>query len=185
MPADRESATEQSAELPDEIAPARIPIEPIDKKHVRDKFDCGEPALNEYLRSYARQNDDSDVAKCFVAVDDNKRVLGYYTLSSAGVEFNDLPAAYTKHLPKYPVPAARIGRFAVDTSMQRKKLGARLLIDALQRVARVTGDMAVKVVVVDAKSERAKEFYLHFGFIELVDCPTALFLPVDTIRQLF
>ncbi|HEU0055452.1 MAG TPA: hypothetical protein VFQ39_19830, partial [Longimicrobium sp.] len=67
-------------------------IEPLSKRHKRDDFDCGEPALNEYLKRHARQNQERDVGRSYVATrPDDLRVLGFYTLASGAVAFERLP----------------------------------------------------------------------------------------------
>lgn len=158
-----------------------IEILGIEECHRREGFDCGEEALNSYLRRYARQNHERNIARTFVFVDKNNRVLGYYSLASASIEFESLPAAHAKHAPKYPVPAVRIARLAVDRSIKGKGLGGKLLADALQRILTASSEVAVKVVLVDAKNEAAIEFYRHYGFMGLVDAPKTLFLPIETV----
>ena len=184
MPEEKSSAIVHAIEAANPFDPRSLPIEPIGAKHVRDAFDCGEPKLNEYLRRYARQNHDNGIAKAFVVADGNKRVIGYYTLSSADVEFENLPGDQKKHIPRYPIPAMRIGRFAVDTSVQRCGLGERLLIDALRRVMWISEQAGVRLILVDAKDEKAKQFYIRYGFLEFPDHPMNLFLPIDTAKQL-
>ncbi|MBF0380252.1 MAG: GNAT family N-acetyltransferase [Magnetococcales bacterium] len=158
----------------------------LHKSHKKDLFDCGEPELNKYLKQYARQNSDNGIARAFVAVanDGSNRINGFYTLSSSHIGFKEVPPSMRKRIPRYPIPAIRIGRLAVDKSMQGQGLGSILLIDALYRSLRVANEIAVKLVIVDAKHQNAKEFYQHFGFIELVDKPLNLFLQIETIKNL-
>lgn len=160
-------------------------IEPITKQHNRNPFDCGNAVLNEHLKKYARQNDINNLAKAFVAVDDNPLVLGYYCISTASIEFETLPDKISKGLPRYPIPAALIGKLACDQSERGKGLGARLLIDALQRIIATSEEMGIKVILVDAIDEEAKSFYQHYGFIELDDQSRKLFLPIETAAQIF
>ena len=89
---------------------------PIDRKHDRAAFDCGDPDLNRYLQRYARQNHESGGAKCFVAVssDAPAQILGFYTLSPASIEYARTPALAKKDPGRYDVPAFRLGRLAVD-----------------------------------------------------------------------
>ncbi len=54
---------------------SQLRIEPIQRRHHRYEFECGESALDDYLKRYARQNDERNVAKCFVAVDSKGRVI--------------------------------------------------------------------------------------------------------------
>jgi predicted N-acetyltransferase YhbS len=160
-------------------------VEPISKTHLRNEFSCGKPELDHYLQRFARQNDEKNITKSFVAVDADGCVLGYYSLSTASIEFATLPEDIRLTLPAYPVPAARLARLAVDASMKGQGLGAKLLIDALQRIASVSQDIAVKVILVDAKDEEARDFYQHFGFIQLPEQDLKLFLPIETVMQLF
>lgn len=132
----------------------------------------------------ARQNDTKNIAKCFVAVDSDL-VLADYTLSVSGIEFESVHDTETKQLLHYPVPAALIGKLAVDQRARGTRPGEKCLIDALQRTASMADDMAIKVLLVDALDDDARAFYLHFGFIELPGQPRKLFLPIETIRELF
>lgn len=163
----------------------RLRIEPISRKHDRASFSCGIPALDEYLRLYARQNDKKNIARTFVAVDGDARVFGYHSVSATRIEFEELPADLHQRLPHYPIPAALIARLAVDTTAAGQGLGARLLIDALQRILNASSEMAVKVVVVDADDAQARAFYQHFGFVRLPGQDWKLFLPIETVEQLF
>ena len=158
-----------------------IRIEPLNKNHKRKDFICGKPELDNYLQRFARQNDRKNIAKCFVAVDGDV-VLAYYTLSSSSVEFEAVPENLSKQLPHYPVPAALIGKLAVDQRTAGLRLGEKCLIDALQRTVSVADDMAIKVLLVDALDDNARAFYLHYGFIELPGQARKLFLPIETIR---
>ena len=160
-------------------------IEPISKSYIRKFFKCDESSLNIYIQRHARQNDEKNIAKCFVVVDDKKKVLAYYTLSTSSIKFEELPEDYVQHLPHYPIPAVLIGQLAVDCSATGQGLGTRLLIDALQRVFTISEGMAIKVVLVDAINDKAKEFYLRFGFIDIPGDNLKLFLPIETISQLF
>ncbi|NOX43433.1 MAG: GNAT family N-acetyltransferase [Gammaproteobacteria bacterium] len=160
-------------------------IEPISKTHVRSQFSCGKPQLDLYLQQHARQNNKSNISKTFVAVDEENVVQAYYTLSAASIEFEELPNNIAKNLPKYPIPAARIGKFAVNKNASRQGLGEKLLIDALQRIVNSNNQIAVKVILVDALDDDAKCFWLKFGFIELPESDLKLFLSIETIQQLF
>ncbi len=164
---------------------ALLRIELLSSLHQRDHFDCGNVSLNDYLQKFARQNDANNLCKTLVAVDDQNRIFGYYAVSAASIEFKTLPKDIAKGLPRYPIPAALIGRFATDRTIQGQGLGARLLVDALQRINSVSDEMGIKVVIVDAIDQNARAFYLHYGFLELVGYDKKLFLPIETIRQLF
>lgn len=160
-------------------------VEPISKQHHRHAFHCGTPSLDTYLQRYARQNDERNIAKTFVATNDQHNIIGYYSLCTASIEFDALPEDIRKRLPAYPVPAALIAKLVVDESVRGQGLGAKLLINALQRIVTASNEVAIKAVLVDALDDHARDFYLHFGFILLPGQDYKLFLPIETVAQLF
>ncbi|HSF44340.1 MAG TPA: GNAT family N-acetyltransferase [Thermoanaerobaculia bacterium] len=162
-------------------------VEPLQRDHDRTRFDCGEPALDEYLSRFARQNQDSGVARTFVAVCDAEpaRVLGYYSLAVGAIDKANLPPAAARRFPNFPLPVARLARLAVDRSQQGKGLGEDLLLDALSRCVRVADDVGIAAVLIDAKHERAKAFYARYEFDALPDHPLTLWLPLPALRKLF
>ena len=62
-------------------------------------------------------------------------------------------------------------------------MGAKLLVDALNRIATASEYVPAHAVVVDALTAKAKEFYQPYGFLELTDNPLHLFLPMPTVRE--
>lgn len=162
-------------------------IEPLGRQHDRRRFDCGEAALNDYLARYARQNQGSGIARTYVAIEDEEpeRILGYYSLSVAGIDKANLPAGAAKRFPNYPIPVARLARLAVDRGAQGQGLGEDLLVDALHRCLRVAHEIGIAAVVIDAKHERAQQFYRRFEFEPLPDQPLTLWLPMPAVRRLF
>ena len=161
-------------------------VEALTASHKRDQFQCGRASLDEYICLYASQHSRKNVGRTFVAVAPGARqVLGYYTLSGASVEFEHLPSALKKKLPRYPLPVALLGKLAVDHSVQGQGLGAFLLIDALMRVVGVADQLAIHAVEVHALDDSAIGFYVKYGFQPFLDKPSHLFLPLDSIRQLF
>ena len=160
-------------------------IQPISKSHNRNQFSCGKPLLDDYLQYFARQNDEKNRARTFVAVDEENNVVVYYSLCTASIEFEELPEALARQLPHYPIPAALIARLAVDEKFRGQGLGAKLLIDALQRIVTAANEIAIKAVLVDAMDEEARNFYQHYEFIALPGQDLKLFLPIETIQQLF
>ena len=160
-------------------APYRvIPLEGV---HERATFVSDSEALNRYFQQQVTQDVRRRVAACFVAMDGEQRVAGYYTLAAASVLLAELPGATAKKLPRYPsVPAIRMGRLAVDQAFKGQGLGGALLADALECAAR--SEIAAFALVVDAKDETGAAFYAHHGFIALPDAALTLFLPLATVR---
>ena len=79
----------------------------------------------------------------------------------------------------------KLARLAVSKNMQRKGLGAHMIINAMDRVLRVAEHLGIIGFFVDAKDAEAAMYYKQFGFIPLPDNPLELFLPLATIRQAF
>ena len=158
--------------------------EALTRLHGREGFDCGVPALNEYLRRYARQNHDTGGAKTFVAVapESPAIILGYYTIGPAAIAFAKTPAAVTRKLGRYEVPVFRLGRLAVSRSVQGRGLGGDLLLAAGERALAVAQEVGGVALAIDAKDERAAAWYERFGALPLLDDPLKLVLPLDTIR---
>lgn len=147
-------------------------------------FSCGRTELDEYLKRYAKGNHKKGIGKTFLLKEDGS-VLGFYTISMGSIEFASVPENKKTGLPKYPMPVAKIGRLAVDKKGKGKGIGKFLLIDAFRRIYEASQSVAAFAIVVDAKDEKAQEFYKYFGFIECKDSEFLLFLPMETIHKLF
>jgi ribosomal protein S18 acetylase RimI-like enzyme len=160
-------------------------IEPLGSHHDRIGFSCGEPALDTYLQRQATQDIRRRVAQVFVAVGDAaEKIAGYYSLSAASFEKDELPSALAKRLPHYPVPTAMLGRLAIHREHQGRGLGETLLLDAIRRVVRASTTIAVYAIIVDAKNEGAQAFYGRYGFRAFASEPRRLFLPLETFEKL-
>jgi GNAT superfamily N-acetyltransferase len=161
-------------------------IEPLGENHNRAAFSCGVEALDRYLQRQAAQDISKRVAAAFVITTDGKTIAGFYTLSAHVLVLADLPDAVAKKLPRYPnVPATLLGRLAVSKDFRGHGLGELLLVDAFKRVLANSREVASAAVVVDAKDERARDFYLRHDFIPLPSRPNRLFYLVKTIAKLF
>jgi GNAT superfamily N-acetyltransferase len=162
----------------------RFVVEPLSGRHERSPFDCGVIELDRYLKQQASQDMRRRISNCFVAVRDGENeVAGYYTLAASGIPLAECPPALARKLPRYPLlPAVLIGRLAVDTRSAGRSLGSALLYDAIKRCAGT--DSAVFALIVDAKDEKAANFYRHFGFQAFADRPLSLHLPMATATKL-
>ena len=163
------------------MSSAPFRLTPLDAAHARAAFNCGSEPLDRYFREQVAQDIRRRIAACFVALTDEQRIAGYYTLASASLMLADLPASIGKKLPRYPtVPAVRMGRLAVDEAFKGLGLGGALLADALERAVR--SEIAAYAFVVDAKDGAAAAFYRHHGFIPLPDMSATHFLPLATVQ---
>lgn len=159
--------------------------EPIGRHHDRKSFDCGSRDLNDYLDRYARRNHESGGAKTFVAVSpaEPARILGFYSISPGAIEFARVPAKLTKKLGRYDVPVFRLGRLAIDLSMQGLGLGGDLLLAAGERALAVSAEVGGIALAIDAKGEKAARWYERFGACTLLDDPLKLILPLGIIAD--
>jgi len=161
-------------------------IEPLSRHHRRNDFDCGQAALNEFLKRFARQNQDKGVGRTFVAVRTGDSVVrGYYTIAAGVVAFANLPQGVAHRLPRYPVPVVHLGRLAVSLGERGHRLGETLLMHALSRSCEIAQKLGVFAVEVIAKDEGARHFYEKYGFERLIDDPNHLYLSIEVIGSIF
>jgi GNAT superfamily N-acetyltransferase len=174
--------------MPPRRHPPEWTIEPLHDRHDRASFSCGNASLDRYLKEQAGQDLRRSCATSFVLVPGLGQVsiLGYYTLSSYGIDLGELPASVTRKLPRYPlIPATLLGRLAVDQRHQGRGIGEFLLTDALHRALVQSTEIAAAAVVVDAIDKQAAQFYEHFGFIAFPSITGRLFLSMRTVAGLF
>jgi GNAT superfamily N-acetyltransferase len=127
-------------------------------------FDCGEPSLNEWLRSRALKNETTGASRTFVTVEaPSSDVAGYYCLSASALALEEAPGRVKRNMPS-PVPIILIGRLAVDERFKGHGLGASLLQDAVLKGIEASRILGARAFVVDALNEDAERFYSKFGF---------------------
>ncbi|RME68582.1 MAG: GNAT family N-acetyltransferase [Alphaproteobacteria bacterium] len=155
-----------------------IVIEPLAAHHDRASFTCSNETLDHYIREQAGQDTRRGIARVFVAVavDDPHRILGFFTLSATSVTALHLPVEVAKRLPRHPVPAALLGRLAVDRSVAGCGLGGILLADAVKRTLVAAQTLAAAVIVVDPIGDAAQSFYANHGFRSLEGPERRMFL---------
>lgn len=158
-------------------------IESLKAHHDRRAFACDEVELDDYLRRFARQHATANLSRTYVAAE-GSRVLGFYSLAMAAILKDQLPATHSTRFPRFPLPIARLARLAVDRPHQGQALGERLLMDALQRCARLASEIGMIGVIVDAKHDRARGWYERYEFERFPDAPLTLWLPTGVIERL-
>lgn len=159
-----------------------VSVKEISPKSVLKKFDCEVEALNEFLSRYALKNDELGIGKTFVALNENNRIAGYFTLATAQVAYQEIPDDFKEKLPKYPIPALRIARLAVNKDLKGKGIGKWLLAQAFIKAIHVADVTGLYFIIVDAK-ETSKSFYEHYGFHKFFDEDLSYFILVDTVRK--
>jgi len=150
------------------------------RRHDREAFDSGAAELDAYLRQLASQHHRDGIATTHVLVDATRpaQILGYYTLAAAQVTLAALQPADQRRLPRHPVPAARLARLAVARAEQGQGLGGALLQDAVQRCLALRAELGVRLLLVDAKDDRAAGFYRAFGFRAIAEQASTFYLPL-------
>lgn len=150
------------------------------KLHDRSGFQCGQFALDEYLRKYAVQQSAKGLCSIFVLIDDASpnEILSFYTLSAAQIDTDQLSDAEKKKLPRYPILCFRIGRLARSLEHRGDGMGTVLIGLAVDRCLKARVHVGAYALLVHAKSERASAFYQHYGFRVCSDSPMSLYLPL-------
>ena len=156
---------------------------PLTAEHDVSGFDCGEPALNDWLRHRALK-DESRFSRTYVVCRGN-RVVAYFCISAGAVERGAAPGKVRRNAPE-TIPVSVIGRLAVDRDHAGKGLGGDILSDALRRIALASQSIGIGAVLVHAKDDAAKRFYLRCAeFIEYPQDSRTLFLPIETVVAAF
>ena len=160
------------------------PPEPLGKHHHLDGFQCGEPALDEWLKRHAHAAQASDSARVYLTtMDDGATVVGYYALAAAQVAPDEATARALKGQPRTrPVPAILLARLAVDQRHQGTGLGRSLLQDGLLRCMEAAEAIGARVLLVHAKHDTAKAWYMQFGFEESPTDPLHLLMLLKDVR---
>lgn len=168
---------------PELSEPGLSPPVSLTAEHDLSAFDCGESALNDWLRHRALKNE-SRFSRTYVVCEDN-RVVAYFCISAGAVERAAAPGKIRRNAPD-TIPVSVIGRLAVSRSHTGKGLGADILADALRRIALASQSIGIGAVLVQAKDETAKRFYMRCAeFIEHPADSRILFLPIDTVVAAF
>jgi len=137
--------------------------QPLTADHQLNTFNCGETSLDEWLKRRALLNQSNGASRTFVVVDESQLVMGYYALAAGAVHHQDTTRSIRQNMPD-PIPVMVLARLAVDIRTQGMQLGAGLLRDAVDRSLAVAKNTGVRALLVHALHERAKQFYLYFGF---------------------
>ncbi len=171
-----------------------IRLEELTGHHNRKALDCGVPALNQWLRQTALQHQKKGLSRTLVATPadataaamfqergyagvDTSTILGFYCLAAGLVQLEDLPAELARRYPRQ-IPVTRLGRLAVEQSLQGQGLGQLLLVDAINRARGAAQIVGSAGIVVDAKDAPAAGFYRRYGFVPCGDRPLKLYLPL-------
>lgn len=134
----------------------------LNATHHLDNFDCGEEALNSWLKRNALKNQQNQANRTFV-ICQNNNVVGFYALAAGSVSHQFVSGGLRRNMPD-PIPVVVLGRLAIDLTHQGQQLGAALLKDSVLRASAVSQQVEVKALLVHALNDKAKAFYLNYGF---------------------
>ncbi|MDO5626405.1 MAG: GNAT family N-acetyltransferase [Pseudomonadota bacterium] len=157
--------------------------QPLTAAHDLDGFACGEASLDEWLKRRALTNQLSGASRTFVVTDPHARVCGYYALAAGAVAHHAATSSVRRNMPD-PVPVMVLARLAVDHRAQGMKLGAALLQDAVHRAVAVSQNAGVRALLVHALHERARQFYVHYGFQASPQHPLTLMLRLSQTPEI-
>jgi GNAT superfamily N-acetyltransferase len=165
-----------------------IVIRRLEQQDEVENFDCGDDALNHYLKRYAWTNQEkSSIGVTYAAFDEEaaRIVLGFLTLAMASVPREAFPKKYVRGLPPYDLPLILLARLAVDRRFAGRGLGHALISEALRISLRVADEVGCRGIVTDAYRDRVS-WYERYGFVALEGSaatgPQRMFLDMRTVR---
>ena len=159
------------------------PVRKLVATDALDSFDCGQSELNQFLQRFALTNQKSNSAATYVCCHSGQ-VVGYYSLAVGSVEPASAAPRVVKGMPQHPVPVMILARLAIDVGHQRIGLGRALLKDALKRTAQVADIAGIRALLVHAKDESARDWYLQWEFESSASDPLHLFLLMKDLKAM-
>jgi ribosomal protein S18 acetylase RimI-like enzyme len=161
------------------------PPVPLGPKHDLSQFANGKhPVLDDWLRDRAGVGEGLSARTYVITTDDGRRVIGYYSISTASEQRQILPSAKLRRNMPDPIPLLLIGRLAVDHAFRGRGLGGDLLMDAVERCVAAAEIVGCRGVVTHAIDDEAVGFYEHYGFERCALGERAMLLPIEIARGL-
>ncbi len=157
-------------------------LELLTADHDLTGFDSGNALLDAWLVNHALVSQRADLARTYLALDGDA-LVGYVSLTTGSVRREEAPKRFARGMPGHPIPTILMARLAVDHSHQGRRVGSRLLAEALRRAVAASDAVAARLVVVDAIDDQAAGFYRRWGFIDVPESPLRLFRKMADIRR--
>lgn len=158
----------------------------LGRHHRTAEFTCSDPAINTWVRQYARQNQDRDSVVVMVIAPsaDPNEVAGLYGLSAASLTLDDTPKPIARRLPRHPVPCLLLARLAVSENHQQQGLGQQLLQHAALKCVELAEAIGIVALLIHAKNDALVEWYQrNLPGIEISPSdPRHLIISTATIR---
>jgi GNAT superfamily N-acetyltransferase len=159
------------------------PVRKLAASDAVESFDCGQSALSQFLQRFALVNQKSNSAQTYVSCHSGA-VLGFYSLAFGSVEPSNAALSMTKGIAQHPLPVMILARLAVDLQHQGAGLGKALLKDSLLRTAQAADIAGIRALLVHAKDDPARQWYLHWEFEPSPSDPFYLFLLMKDIKAM-
>ena len=159
-----------------------LKIEKLEINHDLKLFDCGNTALNDFLKKYALTNQKMRSSTTYLALEGDK-VVGYYSIASASVRYENAPKKVSRGLPQYDIPVLLLARLAVTVNKQGAGLGKGLLKNSMLRAVEVADIVGMRALLVHAKNEKAVNFYKAFDFKDSPFNERHLYLTIKDIQK--
>ena len=161
----------------------KLAITKLALTHDPSSFDCGNEALNRFIKLFALAGQRAGISQTYVATSGSE-IAGYHTIVVGQVMHEGAPERLAKGVPRHPIPVIILARLAVDRDHQGSGLGAALVADAMGRVLQAADIAGVRAMLVQAKDERAQRFYRHLGFEPFPGQPLMLYRLLKDIRAM-
>lgn len=141
-----------------------LPLAEEDAEAARG-FSCGDPDLDDFLRTDAARLQAQNVVRTFVAFYD-EQLVGYVALLTDAVELkSNERKKLALHFHDHPmVPALKVARLAVRSDFQRRRVGEAMLAFAVSRAIELSEHVGCRLLTLDAYQESVG-FYERLGFV--------------------
>ena len=159
------------------------PVRKLAASDTFEAFDCGQLALNQFLQRFALVNQKANSAQTYVSCHSGS-IVGFYSLTVGSVEPATAAPRVIKGMPNHPVPVMILARLAVDLKHQGAGLGKALLKDALMRTAQAADIAGIGALLVHAKDESARQWYLNWDFEPSASDSFHLFLLMKDVKAM-
>ena len=161
--------------------------------HDRNSFDCGEKALNTFIKTQALKHMQAGISRTMVLPSEQPlltqkyAICAFYSVAPSSISRDTLPDQLAKKLPRYPVPVFLLAQLAVHKELHGSGLGKVSLIRALRYLWGVNRYMKAYAIVVDCLNASSQAFYTKYGFEVLCEQhgKVRMFIPMKTLEQLF
>ena len=134
----------------------------LNADHALDQFNSGKPALDDWLRRRALNNQLGGASRTWV-VTDTSRVVAFYASATSAILRSGVSGRVGRNQPD-ELPAVLLARMAVDVGHQGQSLGAALVKHFVVKAVEVSELVGVRLLLVHAKDDDARTFYVHHGF---------------------